>query len=121
MQSQRDRPLRRTVPGLKSQGGGGHDLGHGERGGQPEVPLRQQRQPGLHLHQHGLRRRQDFARGDVDRLQHGKQSHIPEVTDRMFDDAGGWADPNMKNRYRRRKQDNAQKVVELRQDARGKS
>lgn len=44
--------------------------------------------------------------------------HIPEVTDRMFDDAGGWADPKMKDRYRRRKQDNAQKVVSLRQAAR---
>jgi hypothetical protein len=44
--------------------------------------------------------------------------HIPEITDRMFDDAGGWADPKMKDRYRRRKQDNAQKVVQLRQNAR---
>src|SRR6185437_2761505 len=43
---------------------------------------------------------------------------LPEVTDRMFDDAGGWADPNMKHTYRRHKQRNAQKVVELRQAAR---
>ncbi len=43
---------------------------------------------------------------------------LPEVTDRMFDDAGGWADPNMKHRYRRQKVRAAQKVVELRQAAR---
>jgi hypothetical protein len=45
---------------------------------------------------------------------------IPEITDRMFDDSGGWADPNMKNRYRRNKQRNAQKVVQFRQAARDK-
>lgn len=45
---------------------------------------------------------------------------IEGVTDRMFDDAGGWADPTMKNRYRRQKQRNAGKVVELRQAARNK-
>jgi hypothetical protein len=38
----------------------------------------------------------------------------------MFDDAGGWTDPNMKHTYRRQKQRNAQKVVELRQAARNK-
>ncbi len=43
---------------------------------------------------------------------------IPEITDRMFDDAGGWSDPDMKNRYRRDKQRNAQTVVQLRQRAR---
>ena len=46
---------------------------------------------------------------------------LPEITDRMFDDAGGWLDPNMKNTYRRQKQRNAQRVVELRQAARNKS
>jgi hypothetical protein len=46
---------------------------------------------------------------------------LPEVTDRMFDDAGGWSDPTMKNTYRREPQRNARKVVELRQAARGKS
>lgn len=45
---------------------------------------------------------------------------IAEVTDRMFDDAGGWADSKMKNRYRRNKQRNANTVVELRQAAREK-
>lgn len=45
---------------------------------------------------------------------------VEGVTDRMFDDAGGWADPKMKNRYRRNKQRNAQNVVELRQAARNK-
>jgi hypothetical protein len=45
---------------------------------------------------------------------------LEEVTDRMFDDAGGWADPAMKNRYRRQKSRNAQKVVVLRQAARDK-
>ena len=45
---------------------------------------------------------------------------LPEVTDRMFDDAGGWCDPNMKNTYRRAKSRNAQKV-ELRQAARNRS
>jgi hypothetical protein len=43
---------------------------------------------------------------------------IPEITDRMFDDGGGWADPKMKNRYRRNKQRNAQKVVKHRQQHR---
>jgi hypothetical protein len=46
---------------------------------------------------------------------------LPEVTDRMFDDAGGWTDPNMKHRYRRQKVRAAQKVVELRQAARNRS
>lgn len=45
---------------------------------------------------------------------------VEGVTDRMFDDAGGWVDPKMKNRYRRNKQRNAQNVVDLRQAARGK-
>jgi hypothetical protein len=45
---------------------------------------------------------------------------IDEVTDRMFDDSGGWSDPHTKNRYRRKKQRNAQKVVVLRQAARNK-
>lgn len=45
---------------------------------------------------------------------------IAEVTDRMLQDGGGWRDPNMPQRYRRRKHDNAQKVVMLRQAARGK-
>jgi len=45
---------------------------------------------------------------------------IPEVTDRMFDDSGGWADPKTKNRYRRNKSRNAQVVVELRQVGRNK-
>jgi hypothetical protein len=45
---------------------------------------------------------------------------IPEITDRMFDDAGGWEDPDTKNRYRRDKQLNAGKVLQLRQNARQK-
>lgn len=45
---------------------------------------------------------------------------IPEVTDRMFDDAGGWSDPNMKNRYRRNKVRNQGEVLTLRQAARPK-
>ena len=34
---------------------------------------------------------------------------IPDVTDRMFDDADGWPHPKMKHTYRRQKQRNAQK------------
>lgn len=45
---------------------------------------------------------------------------IPAITDRMFDDAGGWADPDTKTRYRRDKQRNAGEVVQLRQAARAK-
>jgi hypothetical protein len=40
------------------------------------------------------------------------------VTDRELQDAGGWGDPKMKDRYRRDKQRNAQNVVILRQKAR---
>lgn len=43
---------------------------------------------------------------------------IPEITDRMMDDAGGWTDPKTKTRYRRNKQRNAGEVVNLRQRAR---
>ncbi len=43
---------------------------------------------------------------------------IPEVTDRMLQDGGGWRDPNMPQRYRRKKQDNANNVVRLRQEKR---
>lgn len=39
---------------------------------------------------------------------------------RLLDHAGGWRDPNMKERYSRGKQRAAQKVVELRQAARNK-
>lgn len=46
---------------------------------------------------------------------------IPDVSDRMLQDGGGWRDPHMPQRYRRQKQDNAQKVVVLRQAARNRS
>jgi hypothetical protein len=39
----------------------------------------------------------------------------PGVTDRELQDAGGWNDSKTKDRYRREKQRNAQKVVALRQ------
>jgi hypothetical protein len=62
------------------------------------------------------------------RLQHGHAfrrrdrggREIEEVTDRMFDDSGGWSDPAMKNRYRRKKPRNTNKVVVLRQAARNR-
>lgn len=46
---------------------------------------------------------------------------VEEITDRMFDDAGGWTDPNMKHRYRRNKQRNANKVLVFRQEMRKKT
>lgn len=45
---------------------------------------------------------------------------IPEVTDRMMQDGGGWDDPKMPGRYRRNKQRNANVVVQLRQASRNK-
>jgi hypothetical protein len=44
---------------------------------------------------------------------------VEGVSDRMLDDAGGWQDPNTKDRYRRQKQRNAGQVVRLRQAAAG--
>lgn len=45
---------------------------------------------------------------------------VDGVTDRALQDAGGWQDPKMPQRYRRNKQANAGKVVVLRQAAREK-
>lgn len=44
---------------------------------------------------------------------------VEGVSDRALQDAGGWADPRMRDRYRREKQRNARNVVALRQKARG--
>jgi hypothetical protein len=46
---------------------------------------------------------------------------IHGISDRMLQDSGGWQDPKMAHRYRRRTQDNAQKVLELRQATRNRS
>lgn len=43
---------------------------------------------------------------------------IADISDRALQDAGGWNDPKTPQRYRRRKQRNAQNVVEIRQQSR---